>query len=42
MKKEGKAGGSRKYGRNNRAKDQALSLYVRNKISFEKYQKIKA
>jgi len=34
-----KGGGSRKIGRNKRAKNQNLSLYVKGKISFEKYFK---
>ena len=37
-----KSGGARKYGRNRRTKDQAISLYIKNRISFEKYQKTKA
>lgn len=36
-----KSGGSRKYGRNTRGVNQAMSLYSRGKISFEKYQKMK-
>lgn len=38
MKKQGqKSGGSRKYGRNKRARNQAMSLYVKGKITFEQY-----
>ena len=37
--KEGKGGGARKYGRNKRVPNQAMSSYVRGKISFETYQK---
>jgi hypothetical protein len=36
-----KKGGAKKYGRNKRGVDQATSLYVRGKITFEKYQKMK-
>ena len=36
-----KKGGSRKHGRNKRAKDQATSAYVRGKITAEKYFKEK-
>jgi hypothetical protein len=39
-KKEGrKSGGARKIGRKNRPKDQKLSAYVRDKITFEQYNK---
>lgn len=34
-----KKGGTRKHGRNKRAKDQAMSAYVRGKITFEQYWK---
>ena len=36
-----KKGGSKKYGRNKRGIDQATSLYVRDKITFEQYKKMK-
>jgi len=36
-----KKGGSAKIGRNKRAKDQATSLFVKGKITFEQYQKKK-
>lgn len=38
-KKDQKGGGSRKHGRNKRQKDLLTSLYVRGKITFEKYSK---
>ena len=34
-------GGIKKYGRNKRPKDQAASAYVRGKITFEQYRKLK-
>jgi len=34
-----KKGGQRKHGRSKRVKDQALSSFVRNKISAEEYFK---
>lgn len=37
QKKQGK--GSRKHGRNKRPVNQAMSAYVRGKISFENYRK---
>jgi len=33
-----KSDGAKKIGRNKRSKDQALSMYVRGKITFEQYQ----
>ena len=36
-----KSSGARKIGRSRRAKDMALSAYVRGKISFERYAKAK-
>ena len=41
MKKEGKKGGSKKYGRNKRPVDQVTSQYARGKITFEKYKRRK-
>ena len=39
-KKEGrKGGGARKYGRNKRPVNSAMSAYVRGKITFESYQR---
>jgi len=32
-------GGTKKYGRNKRSVNQAMSAYVRDKISFETYQR---
>jgi len=41
VKKEGrKSGGAKKHGRNKRAVDQAVSLYAKGRITFEKYQKM--
>lgn len=34
-----KKGGSKKYGRNKRPANSAMSAYVRGKITFETYQK---
>lgn len=34
-----KSGGDKKHGRNKRPKNQALSSYVRGKITFEQYKK---
>jgi hypothetical protein len=34
-------GGARKIGRGKRSVDQATSLYVRGKISYEQYKKLK-
>jgi len=34
-----KHGGNRKYGRNKRAKDEAMSDYIRDKIDFASYWK---
>lgn len=34
-----KSGGAKKIGRSKRAKNVAMSKYVRGKISFEQYQK---
>jgi hypothetical protein len=39
QKERGK--GTGKYGRNKRAVDQATSAYVRGKITFEQYRKLK-
>lgn len=36
-----KKGGSKKHGRNKRPVEQAISLYVRGKITFEQYAKLK-
>jgi hypothetical protein len=36
-----KKGSSRKVGRSKRAKDQATSSFVRGKITFDQYAKIK-
>lgn len=36
-----KSAGARKIGRSNRAKDTALSAYVRGKTTFESYAKAK-
>jgi hypothetical protein len=36
-----KGGGSKKYGRNKKSPDAATSLYVRGKISYETYRKMK-
>ena len=36
-KQNKKGGGSKKHGRNKRPVDSATSLYVRGKITFEKY-----
>ena len=41
QKTQKKKGGAKKYGRNKRPVDFATSLYVRGKITFEKYQKMK-
>jgi hypothetical protein len=38
-KKDGKGKGTKKYGRNKRERNSAMSAYVRGKISFESYQK---
>ena len=38
-KKEGKGKGTKKYGRNKRPVNSAMSAYVRGKITFESYQK---
>jgi hypothetical protein len=38
-KKDGKGKGTKKYGRNKRPVNAAMSAYVRGKISFESYQK---
>lgn len=38
-KQNQKGAGSRKHGRSKRAVNQLMSLYVRGKISFEKYYK---
>jgi len=35
-----KKGGAKKYGRNKRAVNAAMSAYVRGKISFETYLKL--
>lgn len=40
-KQNQKKGGSRKHGRNKRPVNSAMSAYVRDKISFETYQKTK-
>jgi len=40
-KSEKKRSGNKKHGRNKRLVDQAMSAYVRGKISFETYQKRK-
>ena len=36
-----KKGGSKKHGRNKRPVDQPTSLYVRGKVTFEQYAKLK-
>ena len=41
LKTQKKKGGSKKHGRNKRGVDQAMSLYVRGKISFDQYERIK-
>ena len=38
-KKVGTGNGAKKYGRNRRPVNAAMSAYVRGKISFESYQK---
>jgi len=38
-KSDKKSGGSKKIGRSKRAKNVAMSKYVRGKSSFEQYQK---
>jgi hypothetical protein len=40
-KKKEKGGGSKKHGRNKRPVDSPTSLYVKGKISFERYAKSK-
>lgn len=40
-KTQKKKGGAKKYGRNKRGVDQATSLYVRGKITFEQYKRMK-
>jgi hypothetical protein len=41
QKSQKKKGGEKKYGRNKKPVDYATSLYVRGKITFEKYKKMK-
>jgi uncharacterized membrane protein len=38
-KKDGKGKGTKKYGRNKRAVNSAMSSYVRGNITFDSYQK---
>lgn len=38
-KQDGKGKGTRKYGRNKRLVNSAMSAFVRGKITFESYQK---
>jgi len=38
-KTQKKKGGEKKYGRNKRLRNAAMSAYVRGKITFEAYQK---
>jgi len=38
-KTQKKKGGAKKYGRNKRPVNSAMSAYVRGKITFEQYQK---
>uniref|UniRef100_A0A6M3LEM3 Uncharacterized protein n=1 Tax=viral metagenome TaxID=1070528 RepID=A0A6M3LEM3_9ZZZZ len=38
-KQEGKGKGTKKYGRNKRPVNSAMSAFVRGKISFDSYQK---
>jgi hypothetical protein len=38
-KKDGNGKGTKKYGRNKRPVNSAMSSYVRGKITFESYQK---
>jgi hypothetical protein len=38
-KTQKKKGGEKKYGRNKRSVNSAMSAYIRGKISFESYQK---
>ena len=40
-KTQKKKGGEKKYGRNKKGVDLATSLYVRGKITFEQYKKMR-
>ena len=41
MKQDGKGKGTKKYGRSKRDKDQAMSKFVKGKISAQQYFKLK-